>query len=150
MRVIDCHWLVNSELSKSEFFCEGLILYLQDVEDYLNENGAKDVMKEYDDRKTLTELKRHKLVNILVDMLIDRYGLYPKSLEKIMLAKAVIVLFPKFKVEGTLHGTVSGKMAECLARTYSLYNVWDCLPFLGIVLQSIEEHWLVCASYEGS
>lgn len=57
----------------------------------------------------LSERMRLKFVNLLVDMLIDRYGLYPKALEKTMIAKAAISLFPKFKVEGTEHGTVNSK-----------------------------------------
>lgn len=82
-----------------------MIQFLQDLEEYLRSN-AKDVLKEYEDIQTLTEQKRHKLVNCLVDLLIGRYGLYPKLFEKIMLAKAAIDLFPKFKVGGTTHGTV--------------------------------------------
>lgn len=70
-------------------------------------NGGVDIINEYNERKNLTESKRHKLVNILVDMLINRFGIHPKSYEKIMVAKAAIALFPKFKVEGTQHGIVS-------------------------------------------
>lgn len=50
---------------------------------------------------------RHKLLNLLVDMLISRYGLYPKTVEKTMVAKAAVVLFPHFKVDDTEHGIVS-------------------------------------------
>lgn len=52
---------------------------------------------------------RRKLMNLLVDLLIQRHGLYPKSFEKTMFAKAVVTLFPKFKFNGTEHGTVSAK-----------------------------------------
>lgn len=82
-----------------------LIQFLQDIQEYLNVNG-KDILKEYHELQTLTEKMRHKLVNCLVDMLVQRFGVYPKSFEKTTLAKAAIVLFPKFKVEDTQHGTV--------------------------------------------
>lgn len=82
------------------------LFYLKDVEDYLKKNGGKPIFAEYERLNTLTEQMRHKLVNILVDLLIERYGLYPKIFEKIMIAKAAIGLFPKFKVDGTEHGTV--------------------------------------------
>lgn len=70
-------------------------------------NGGKSILAEYNDKNNLSEPSRHKLVNILVDMLIERHGLYPPTVEKISIAKAALILFPKFKVHGTKHGIVS-------------------------------------------
>lgn len=82
------------------------ILLEQDIEDYLVDNGGKNILFEYRNTGTLSESSRHKLVNHLVDILIQRHGLYPKSFEKIMISKAALDLFPKFKVDGTQNGTV--------------------------------------------
>lgn len=70
-------------------------------------NGGKSILAEYNDKNNLSEPSRHKLVNILVDMLIERHGLYPPTIEKISIAKAALILFPKFKVNGTKYGIVS-------------------------------------------
>lgn len=111
---------------------------LQDIESYLGANGGRDIRQEYDEMDTLTETKRHKLVNLLVDMLIERYGLYPSKLNKIMLAKAAIVLFPRFKVEGTEHGTVCQKsMAKCTIKLKIYYLVY-VFNFIGNVLRFTE------------
>lgn len=70
------------------------------------QNGGNEVLKEYEEHKTLSEQKRHKLVNLLADMLVAKHGLYPKSCDKTALAKTAISLFPNFKVSDTKHGTV--------------------------------------------
>lgn len=101
----------------------------QDVEDYLMNNGGMYIIKEYEKSNTLNETMRRKLINILVDLLIQRYGLYPKSFEKTMLAIAAVKLFPKFKVDGTEHGTVSVKyftFKRCCSSNVHMFFFRSC------------------------
>lgn len=100
------HCLYSLSLFEVNFM---MIPFSQDVQDYLNKNGGQFIIAEYQTRNTLTESSRRKFVNFLVNMLVERYGLYPKAFEKIMIAKAAIDLFPKFRVDNTEHGTVRKK-----------------------------------------
>lgn len=74
---------------------------------YLDANGGKGVLSQYKKTKNLTEKLRHKMVNLVMDMAIERFGLYPTSSEKIVIAKATVKLFPVFKAKDTEHGIVS-------------------------------------------
>lgn len=73
----------------------------------MTKNGGAPIINEYENKKNLSETNRRKLVNFLADMLISRHGLYPKTLDYIMIAKAALALFPIFSVNGTKYGTVS-------------------------------------------
>lgn len=63
-------------------------------------------MRLYKSQSTLTDKLRRKLVNMLVDLIIDRFGLYPTSLQKTMVAKAAVTLFPAYKVKNSSNGIV--------------------------------------------
>lgn len=83
-----------------------MLCNLQEIELYLTDNGGKDILRLYKTQNTLTDKLRRKLVNIVIDLVIDRFGLYPTSPQKIMVAKAAVTLFPIYKVHDTQNGIV--------------------------------------------
>lgn len=70
-------------------------------------NGGQDIMRLYKSQNKLTDKLRRKLINMIVDLVIDRFGLYPTSFQKIVVAKAAVVLFPVYKVKDTPNGIVT-------------------------------------------
>lgn len=73
----------------------------------MNRNGGKCILQEYSINQTLTETQRKKFVGIIVNLIIEKFGLYPTAAEKIMVAKAAVNLFPYFKSRESKDGIVS-------------------------------------------
>lgn len=84
-----------------------IIIFSKDVEYFLDKNGGKDILHEHRTYRTMNEQKRKKMVQIVVDMLIQRFGYYPSASEKHMIAKATVNLFPCFKTCESEDGIVS-------------------------------------------
>lgn len=72
----------------------------------MDRHGGKCILREYNTNQTLAEIKRKKLVGIIVDLIIEKFGLYPSAAVKIMVAKAAVNLFPCFKSHESKDGIV--------------------------------------------
>lgn len=84
-----------------------MVNQFQEIESYFTDNGGKDILRTYKSQNALTDKLRRKLVNIVADLVVDRFGLYPTSSQKIMVAKAAVILFPIYKVKDTPDGIVN-------------------------------------------
>lgn len=73
----------------------------------MDKNGGNDILHEYKTNGTLIEKTRKKLVNLVVDLIIQRFGYYPSASDKIMVAKATVNLFLCFKTCESEDGIVS-------------------------------------------
>lgn len=73
----------------------------------MDENGGTDILHEYRTNQSLNEKMRKRLVNIIVDLIIHRFGYYPSASEKTMVAKATVDLFPCYKTCHSKDGIVS-------------------------------------------
>lgn len=73
----------------------------------MDKNGGNDLLQEYNTNGTLNEKKRKKLVSIIGELIIQRFGYYPSTTEKTMVAKATVNLFPCFKTCQSEDGIVS-------------------------------------------
>lgn len=82
-------------------------MYSKEIATYLNTNGGKDILREHKNSRTLSERMRKKLVNLSVDLMVERFGLYPTAAQKTIVAIAVVELFPSFKTRESSDGIVS-------------------------------------------
>lgn len=56
----------------------------------------------------IDNLSRQKIVRILVDFMIEEFGIKPKTFQKISTARAAVMVFPRLKFKNsTGDGTVS-------------------------------------------
>lgn len=69
-------------------------------------SGGNDILEEYERTQRLTANTRRKLVNVVVNLMIQKYGHQPSSEQKTAHAKAIVELFPKLKDPGSTEGYV--------------------------------------------
>lgn len=75
---------------------------------YVEQNGGRSILREYNETRKINETSRRKLVNIVTDLVIERFGLHPTKDQKISVAKATIDVFKCFRVENSTNdGIVS-------------------------------------------
>lgn len=71
---------------------------------YLVDKDAGFLLREHSDTGILTDKSRKRLINKATDLLVDVYGSNPKKSQRIVLATAVINLFPFLRVKNSEHG----------------------------------------------
>ncbi|XP_016113911.1 uncharacterized protein [Sinocyclocheilus grahami] len=59
--------------------------------------GGSDILKEYEQTKSLSDKTRRKLVNILVADMVEKYGRVPPVSVRVSYALGIITLFPNLK-----------------------------------------------------
>ncbi|XP_055307444.1 uncharacterized protein LOC129571654 [Sitodiplosis mosellana] len=69
-----------------------------DIESYVDDHGGKEIISAFKNDDRLTENLRRKLVNIVLDFIIERFGLYPTKEEKVAVAMATVNFFTCFKL----------------------------------------------------
>lgn len=84
-----------------------MCIWLQVLKDYLINNECADIIRDYENKNTLTDSSRRRLVAATVNLIRKNFGNYPTKEEKTSAAKAIIHLFPSFKTEGKFGGIVS-------------------------------------------
>lgn len=84
-------------------------------------NGGTNILHEYKTNGALNEKMRKKLVSIVVDLIIQRFGYYPSASEKVMVAKATVTLFPCFKTCQSEDGIVSSIVFMFTSKVFIFY-----------------------------
>lgn len=96
----------------------------QVIKDYLHRNGGGTILNEYKNTKQIGEQKRKLFVNLLVDFIVARYGLYPSTEVKKTVAMAAIKLFPCFEISSSKAGGMVS-FIHCYVIAYS-HNIHMC------------------------
>lgn len=71
----------------------------QDLKTFLIENGGTRIVNELEKCKEYNDRSKNKLVDLLVDFMIQRFGLYPTAIQKRQVAKTTLELFKVFHIK---------------------------------------------------
>lgn len=85
-------------------------VYFKELKDYLQTHpGGKEIISFYKEQKTLDDANRKRLVNIVVDHMLQFMpeGILPSNETKIQYAKCITTLFPKLENKHGCLGYVS-------------------------------------------
>lgn len=77
------------------------IFPIQALKTWLIDNGGSSVVNEFEYSKTLSTKMRNLLLELLVNYVVDKFGLYPTRSAKIMLSKATVQLFPNLHTQNS-------------------------------------------------
>lgn len=71
----------------------------QDLKLFLIENGGVRIVNDLENCKEYNDRTKNKLIDLLVDFMIQRFGIYPTATQKKQVAKATLELFKVFHVK---------------------------------------------------
>lgn len=73
--------------------------YLQTIEKHINDNGGSIILLKHDETGLLTPSERHKIIQLVAEFMIQRFGNKPSVDDKITVAKAIVELFPSLAIK---------------------------------------------------
>lgn len=81
---------------------------------------APQLLEEYRLKGSLTDCSRRKLVSSSINLLRKTFGNYPTREEKIQLAKAIIDLFPSYKIDDSETGGIVRKIYYSTSKSFNI------------------------------